>query len=127
MPASSFSSALDTGVYLFATGLFLALTVPILSQVYKSSEAEALHSITDGLRMEVDTLVPGMKTKFVFYSPQSAMTISLRHSTIVASIDNLVLVEGVKWTLPETKLVPGTDYTLSLVGNGVSVEESRGN
>jgi hypothetical protein len=126
VPASSLSAALNTGVYLFATGLFLALTVPILDQVYKASEAQTLHSLTDGLRMEVDSLVPGMKTKFVFYSPQSALIISLRHHSIVASIDNLVLVESVKWTLPETKLVPGTDYTLSLVGNGVSVEESRG-
>ncbi len=104
----------------------MALTAPILSQVYVSSEAHALHSVVDGLRMEVDSLLPGMKTKFIFYSPQGGLSISLHSRSITASVDNLVVADTVKWTLPEMKLVPGTDYTLSLLGSGVSIEESRG-
>lgn len=126
MPAVSFSTALGTGVYLFATGLFLALTAPILSQVYVSSEVYALRSVVDGLKMEVDSLLPGMRTRFIFYSPQGALSISLHARAITASVDNLVVVDTVKWTLPEVKLVPGRDYTLSLLGSGVSIEESRG-
>lgn len=126
MPASSFSSALGNGVYLVATGLFLVLTSPILGQVYLSSEAHALHSIADGLRLEVDSLLPGMKTKFVFYSPQGLLSISLRAHTISASVGNMVIFNTVKWTLPEMKLAPGKDYTLSLVGSGVLIEENRG-
>lgn len=126
MPASSFSTALGTGVYLFATGLFLALTAPILSQVYVASEAHALHSVVDGLKMEVDSLLPGMKTKFVFYSPQGMLSISLHARSMTASVDNLVVADTVKWVLPEMKLVPGRDYTLSLLGSDVSIEESRG-
>ncbi len=126
MPASSFSTALGTGVYLFATGLFLALTAPILSQVYVASEAHALHSVVDGLKMEVDSLLPGMKTKFVFYSPQGMLSISLHARSMTASIGNLVVADTVKWVLPEMNLFPGKDYTLSLLGSGVSIEESRG-
>lgn len=126
MPASSFSTALGTGVYLFATGLFLALTAPILSQVYVASEAHALHLVVDGLKMEVDSLLPGMKTKFVFYSPQGMLSISLHARSMTASVDNLVVADTVKWVLPEMKLVPGRDYTLSLLGSDVSIEESRG-
>ncbi len=76
--------------------------------------------------MEVDSLLPGMKTKFVFYSPQGMLSISLHARSMTASVGNLVVADTVKWVLPEMKLVPGRDYTLSLLGSGVSIEESRG-
>lgn len=126
MPASSFSESLNTGVYLFAIGLFLVLAIPILNQVYTSSEAHALHSVADGLRMEVDSLLPGMKSKFIFYSPRNALSISLIDHSILASIGSTITVVDVKWILPDVRLVPGKEYTISLSGSAVTIEENRG-
>lgn len=110
------------GVYLLAAFSLLGAFVPALNGVYSRSEVSAGITLLNSVVAVVDGLRPGVSVEFGYSAPSDeSLVLSGYQVTLVTRWATLTGTS--RWNLPDSTLVPGATYVLSLDESSVRVAQ----
>ncbi len=117
MPVNSLSGSLSTAVYFAAMFLLLFAVASPLEGAYQDANMRAAQQISSGLAAQINNLSPGMESVLVLRSsPGVSVTVHIDGAQVEASVDGAIAVAPTKWTMDDSTLAGGSEYTVTIQG-----------